>query len=89
MLDGARAVVIELVRKPPSRSCVWPCSHRAPCSPIIYSCVDPWGSRPFGHNCNAYDTTLFAVPSAVPGEGCEKHDMDFAIVIQSSVPTEI
>ena len=26
------------------------------------------------------DTMLFAVTSAVPGEVCEKHDMDFAIV---------
>lgn len=76
MLDGARAVV-ELVRPPPPRSC-----GLAPIAMLAHHllmCLLRVLVRLVAivQGC---DTMLFAVTSAVPGEVCEKHDMDFAIV---------
>ena len=76
MLDGARAVV-ELVR----RLC-------GPCYSSVPSGMLPEHAMPvlygdLASHVRIYDgreAVLTPVPSAVPGEVCEKHDMDFAIV---------
>ena len=76
MLDGARAVV-ELVRKPPSPRYSSVPSGMLPerAMPVLYGDLVS--------HVRSYDgrgAVLTPVPSAVAGEVCEKHDMDFAIV---------
>lgn len=76
MLDGARAVV-ELVRRFHS-----PCYSSVPSGmlqehamPLRYGDLVSWV-----HIFNGCGAVLTPVLSAVPGEVCEKQDMDFAIV---------
>ena len=76
MLDGARAVV-ELVR----RLCR-PCYSAVP-SGMLPEHAMPVLYRVLVRQVRSYDgrgAVLTPVPSAVAGEVCEKHDMDFAIV---------
>ena len=76
MLDGARAVV-ELVR----RLC-GPCYNSVP-SGMLPENAMPVLYRVLVSRVNIYNgcgAVLTPVLSAVPGEVCEKHDMDFAIV---------
>jgi len=76
MLDRARAVV-ELVRKPPSRSFGYLLSGKLPelAMPLRYGDLAALVAMVKG--CG---TMLFAVTSVVPGEVCEKQSMGFAIV---------
>jgi hypothetical protein len=76
LLDGARAVV-ELVRKPPSRSCGHSVSGKLQelAMPLRYGDLGRLVAIVRGRG-----TMLFAVTSVVPGEVCEQQSMDFAIV---------